>query len=399
MKFKKIRNILFASMLVVSVTACASGSSDGSTDSTSDDTNVESQEDTSSEGDTSDTGAETLKIGAIGPITGPAAQYGIEAFNGLKLALKEADFEYDLIEYDDMAEPQEAVGHYSRLVNQDNVDIIIGAVTSGSTLAFAPTAVNDNFPVLTPTGTNDDITTLGPNVFRACFNDSFQGEVMARFAYETLGVNSAGVIYNNSSDYSMGLAEAFKETFESLGGTVDAYESYSEADSDFKTQLGKINGNVETLFIPDYYSKVALITEQAYDLGMDIPLLGADGWAEVLSLDLQETEHLNNSYIVNTFSAQDDTPAVQEFVEKYTAEYGTAPSGFAASGYDAGEILIDAYTRAGSTDSQALIDAIASTNINSVGGNITFNENGDPHKAAVIEKFVDGEMVLVDKFE
>lgn len=405
MKFRKIRNIVFASVLSLSVTACASGSSDGSTNSEpAADTNTEAQADTSTETEevaeeSTDTGATKLMIGGIGPLTGPAAQYGIEAFNGVKLALKEADFEYEFIEYDDMAEPQEAVGHYSRLVNQDNVDVILGAVTSGSTLAFAPTAVSDNMPVLTPTGTNDSITTLGDNVFRACFNDSFQGEVMAKFAYETLGLNSAGVIYNNSSDYSMGLAEAFKTTFESLGGTVSAYESYSEADSDFKTQLGKINGNVETLFIPDYYSKVALITEQAFDLGMDVPLLGADGWAEVLSLDLQETEHLNNSYIVNTFSAQDDTPAVQEFVTKYTEEYGTAPSGFAASGYDAGQILIDAYNRAGTNDKQALIDAISSTDINSVGGNITFNETGDPHKAAVIEKFVDGQMELVDKFE
>lgn len=222
---------------------------------------------------------------------------------------------------------------------------------------------------------------------------------MARFAYETLGLKSAGVIYNNSSDYSMGLAEAFKTTFETLGGTVVAYESYAESDSDFNTQLSRIKGNVDTLFIPDYYTKVALITEQAYNLGMDIPLLGADGWAEVLSLDLEETAHLNNSYIVNTFSAEDEDPAVQEFVTKYVEKYGTSPSGFAASGYDAAKILLDAYVRAGTNDKQALIDAIAATDINSVGGNITFDEIGNPHKAAVIEQFVDGKMVLVDKFE
>ncbi|MFV0503322.1 MAG: ABC transporter substrate-binding protein [Lachnospirales bacterium] len=395
MKFKKIGSLAIASFVAVTFTACSGGATAGG-DAPSENTSKSEASDTSADAEAS-TGTETIKIGSVGPLTGPNAQYGNETFNGVNLAFEESGLDVEFITYDDKADPAEATNLYQRLVSNDGVNLFLGAVTSGSTAAVASASQADGIPVLSPTATQDDVTLLGDNVFRACFKDSFQGEVLAKYAFEELGITSTAVLYNNALDYSTGLAEAFETTFVSLGGEVVASESYSDTDVDFKTQLNGIAAKEpQALFLPDYYEKIALLGKQVHDLGMDVTLLGADGWIGVMDV-VEDPAYLNGAYVVNNFSTEDETPIVQEFIANYTEKYGVAPTGFSASGYDAAKIALDAIERAGSTDYDAIINALKETNIDSVGGNITFDENGDPLKGALILEVIDGTMTLVNK--
>lgn len=349
-------------------------------------------------------GTDTIVIGEVGPITGEAAIYGTSTFKGAQLALEEFGTvngkNVVIKQYDDQANPTESINAYNRLVDKDKVTAILGGVTSGGSSAIALASTENNTPMVTPTSTLDSITGLGTNVFRACFNDSYQGEVMAKYAVEKLGVKTAGVIYNNSSDYSTGLATAFIETFEELGGEIVANEAYSDSDVNFKVQLSKIDSaNPDVIFAPDYYEKIALLSKQIRDMGMDGIILGGDGWDGVLEL-VNDKEILNNTYICNAFSTDDSSDSVQKFITSYETKYNEKPNGFAASGYDGMLVLLNALEKAdseGNLTNEGIIEALKQTDVEGVNGKITLNENRDAIKGAVILSYVDGKEVLVDK--
>ena len=252
---------------------------------------------------------------------------------------------------------------------------------------------------ITATGTAADITKVGPNVFRTCFMDPFQGQIMATFAADELGSQKVAVMYDNGSDYSQGLADSFKAQAEAKGMTVTAFESYASGDTDFTTLLNKIIAtSPDAIFVPDYYGKVSLILDQARTAGFDGPMLGGDGWDGVLvTLPEDKLEVANNGYFSNHYSATDTDPVVVNFLENYKAKFDMDANAFAALGYDSAYILKAAIEAAGSTDSQAIIDALAATEYDGVTGHITFDENGDPIKSVAVTKFVDGKAELAAK--
>ncbi|MGN0742058.1 MAG: ABC transporter substrate-binding protein, partial [Candidatus Fimadaptatus sp.] len=274
---------------------------------------------------------------------------------------------------------------------------IIGDVTSKPTIAVAELAAMDNMPMITATATAYDVTTPGANVFRACFLDPYQGNMMGQYAAQNLGKKSAAVIYNTSDDYSTGLAESFKAKFEELGGTVVAYEAYAGTDIDYKSQLTNIAGNnPDVIFMPDYYNRVAMIAKQARELGLDMTFLGADGWDGLLTV-VEDATILDGCYFCNHYSTQDEDENVQNFLSSYEAKYGETPNSFSALGYDAAKILFAAIETAGSTDAQAIVDAMTATNLDGVTGNIVYDEHRDPQKSVAIITFENGEMQLVEK--
>ena len=347
--------------------------------------------------------SETIRIGGLAPLTGNVAVYGVATQRGVDLYVEQINAaggvlgkQVEMVWYDEKGDAAEAVNAYNRLVG--DVVALIGDVTSKPTIAVAELAALDNMPMISATATAYDVTTPGENIFRACFLDPYQGNTMAVYATQKLGKKNAAVIYNIADDYSTGLAESFKSKFEELGGTVVAYEAYGASDIDFKSQLTNIaSKNPDVIFMPDYYNIVAMIAKQAREAGLDMTFLGADGWDGLLTV-VDDPSILDGCYCCNHYSTDDPDENVQNFLASYTEKYNETPVSFSALGYDAAKILFTAIENAGSTDAQAIVDAMAATDIDGVTGHITYDEHRDPQKDVAMITFEGGEMKLVEKF-
>jgi branched-chain amino acid transport system substrate-binding protein len=277
---------------------------------------------------------------------------------------------------------------------------LIGDVTSKCCLAVAKEAKADNLPMITPSGTSEDITAVGDNVFRACCIDPYQGQLMASYAAKRLGAKTAAILYDSGDDYSTGIANAFKSTAESLGLTITDKESYYTGSTDFTQQLSNIkNSNPDVIMIPVYYHDIAQIAVQAKQLGITSKLLGTDGWDGVLEkIGSSNVSALVNAYFCNQYSAFSTNLALQDFIKTYKQTYGRDANMFSMLGYDAMQIMADAIKRAGSTDSAAIIKALKTTNYTSLSGTITFDANRNPVREAIILSFSDNSYRVADKY-
>ncbi|HEX9916565.1 MAG TPA: ABC transporter substrate-binding protein, partial [candidate division Zixibacteria bacterium] len=247
-------------------------------------------------------------LGEFGSLTGVTATFGKSTQRGIQMAVEEINKSGGIngklvrvIVEDDQSKPEEAATVVKKLVNQDKVLIVLGEVASSRTLAGAPSCQEAGVPLITPASTNPKVTEVGDYVFRVCFIDPFQGEVMAKFARNTLKVSKAAILKDIKNDYSVGLAQFFTETFKSLGGIIVAKESYSEGDIEFRAQLTAIKArNPEVIFIPGYYTEVGLIARQARDLGITVPLIGGDGWDSPRLVEIGG-KALENTYYSNHY--------------------------------------------------------------------------------------------------
>jgi branched-chain amino acid transport system substrate-binding protein len=346
---------------------------------------------------------ETIKIGANLELSGGVASYGQSIEEGLKLAIEEINKEgidgkkLDLITFDNKSDAAEATNGAIKLISQDKVAAIIGAATSTNTLAQVEIAQKNKTPLITPTGTNSTITfkdgVLNDFVFRTCFIDPFQGTVAANFASKDLKVKNAAIIIDSSSDYSKGLAASFQESFEGSGGKIVAEEAYVAKDTDFNAILTNIKAkNPDFIFLPGFYEEVGLIIKQARSLGIDVPVMGGDGWDSPTLVDIAGAGSLNNTFITNHYSSGDSDAKVQDFVKAFQGKYdGKSPDAFAALGYDTAYFLADAIKRAGSGDPEKIRKALEETDgLAVVSGNLKVNENHDQVKAAVILEYKEG---------
>lgn len=344
----------------------------------------------------------TIKVGGMGPLTGSAAMYGITVDKGAKLAFEEINanggvlgkkFEY--ISLDEKADPIEAVNAYNKLTDE-GVVAILGSVTSKPTLAVAELAAQDGIPMITPTGTQINITDAGPNIFRVCFTDPYQGSPLAKFSKDKLGAKTAAIMVNTSSDYSDGIANAFIKQAEKEGIKVVAKEGYSDGDKDFKAQLTKINSeNPDILVIPEYYELSALIATQAREIGMKSTFVGPDGWDGIIgALDSSSYSVVDNSYFTNHYSTEDNNEKVQSFLKKYREKYNEEPTAFSALAYDTVYVLKNAIDKAGTTDKAELTKAIKASDMDGVTGHLTLDENNNPIKAVTIIKVQDGKYIF-----
>jgi branched-chain amino acid transport system substrate-binding protein len=233
----------------------------------------------------------------------------------------------------------------NKLVDQDGVIAVLGEVASSRSMAAAPICQQAGVPMISPSSTNPKVTELGDHIFRVCFIDPFQGQMIAKFARKTLGLSKAAVFRDNKNDYSVGLANYFSEAFQAMGGTIVADEAYSEGDQDFKAQLTVIKSKrPQFLMVPGYYTEVGLIARQARELGLEVPFLGGDGWVSDRLLEIAQ-DALNGSFFVNHYWEQDPNPAIQKFVSEYRKRYNATPDGLAALGYDAAGVLTHALDR------------------------------------------------------
>lgn len=340
----------------------------------------------------------TIKIGYFGDLTGPTFNFGQSAINGVLMAASEINDsgginnrKIDVVIEDDRGSPEEAARLTAKLIDDDKVVAIIAGGTSGNSRAAAPKAQSSHVPFISTSATDPAVTQVGDYIFRACFVDSFQGEVMANFAANTLKAHKAAVLFDFNSPYGRGLTSFFALSFTKLGGKIVSEQSYTQGDADFKGQLSTIrSAEPDVIYIPGYYGDVALIAKQARMLELTQPLLGGDGW-DAPELWQLGGDALNGSYISTHYSIDDPSPAIQKFVEGYKQRYGNLlPDAHAALAYDAARLLFDAIARAGSTENGKLRDALAQTkNFGGVTGIINMDADRNAIKPAVVLKLQD----------
>jgi len=348
----------------------------------------------------------TIWFGHVGSLTGQEATFGDSTDKGIKLAVDELNSkggvkgkQVDLKTYDDQGKPEEAALAATRLITQDKVTVLLGEVASSRSLAMAPIADANKVPHITPSSTNPKVTKDGektrPYVFRVCFIDPFQGTVMAKFAKEK-GIKKVAILRDVGNAYSVGLADYFLSKFKDLGGTIVNDQSYKAGDQDFKAQLTAIKPKApEAIYVPGYYTDVALIARQARELGIKVPLMGGDGWdsAKLFEIGGQAIE---GSYFSNHYSPDDPSPRIQDFIKRYKARYGAVPDSMAATGYDAAMVAGDAISRAKDMTGEAIAEAIAATkDFPGVTGVITLDKDHNAVKSAVVLEVKGGKAVYV----
>ncbi len=341
-----------------------------------------------------------ILIGAYLSLTGTTATFGTSTLHGVEMAVNEINAaggvmgkKIHLIVADTQSKPEEAALAATKLITRDNVRALLGEIASSRSLAAAPIAQENKIPMVSPGSTNPEVTRKGDYIFRVCYIDPFQGEVIARFVYESLGSRRVAVIKDVKNDYSIGLAEFFAQTFTKLGGQVVGEQAYSEGDTDFRAQLTAIKGlNPEAVVVPGYYQESALLVKQARELNMNMPFLGGDGWDSNKLLEVGG-DAMEGTFFTNHYAADDTSAIVQDFVKTYRQLYeGETPDAMAVLGYDAARILFDAIERAGSDDPTMIRDALAVTeNFEGVSGRTTIDEERNARKASVIVKIENGQ--------
>ncbi|HJA50740.1 MAG TPA: ABC transporter substrate-binding protein [Candidatus Fusicatenibacter intestinipullorum] len=355
--------------------------------------------------------ADKYVIGASFELTGNVANYGKSTLSGLKLAVDQVNKaggvngkQLVVVESDNKSEPAESGNSVTKLITQDKVVAVVGPATSGCVFAATPVVTSNKVPLIAPCATAPAITVDNGQVkefiFRACFIDPFQGRVMAEFADKTLGVKNVAILHDASSDYSKGLAEVFEKTLNEKGGKVVAKEAFLAKDIDFKAALTKIKAaNPEAIYIPGYYEEVAKIIKQTREIGLNVPLIGCDGWDSPKLVEIAGPEALNNTYFSSAFSVQDQTESVQKFIADYKAMYQKDPDIFCMQGYNAGLVLADALKRAGDgADGTKLAAAIAATkDLPVASGKLTYDKDHNPIISAIIIEMKDGVQSFKEK--
>ena len=353
---------------------------------------------------------DTVKIGANYELSGDAASYGTQMLEGLELAVEEVNAnggvldgqEIEIVSYDNQSDVTESASVAQRLVAEGVVGVV-GPATTGNTEAQLPIFTEANIPMVSPSATDDDITfdSAGDVLeyfFRVCFNNSYQGSAGAAFAAEDLSATNALVFVDQSSDYSRGLADNFNAEFESRGGTIVNEDSFTAGDTDFSAILTTaMTQDFDVIYIPAYYTEAGLIIKQAREMGIEQPIIGPDGFSSEVLLDLAGVENANDIYYTDHFSNESEEESVQNFLSAFEEKYGKEGGTWNALGYDAAMLIIDAIERSGSTDPQAITDAIAeTTEFAGVTGTFAIDEDHNPVKPAVMIELQEGEIVSAE---
>ena len=342
--------------------------------------------------------SDEIIVGGNFEMTGNVATYGTSVMNAVELAFDEVNKSGELnnkivlVKADNRSDGAESANMARKLIDKDKVVAIIGPVTSTNAIAAAQVAQSNKIPLISPTGTAVEVTQVGNYIFRACFLDDFQGKKMANFAYNTLGSRKAAILHAKN-DYSEGLARYFKALYVANGGQIVAEEAFLDNDTDFKAQLTKIKAaKPDMIYVPGYYNECGGIALQARQMGITVPLTGGDGWDYADLPSIAGAENLNNILFTNHFTVADEDPAVQSFVNNYKEKYGKLPDSFAALGYEAAMMLVDAIKRADSSDPEAIRQALAETeNFKALSATITLDENRNPMKSLFIVELKNGE--------
>lgn len=334
-----------------------------------------------------------IKIGHYASLTGKDAAFGVATRKGVLLALEELNAKGGVLgrklEYrveDIQSKSGESATAVKKLISREKVVAVIGANASANSLEAAPICQNAKIPMMAISSTNPRVTEIGDYIFRICFIDPFQGAVLAKFAHGSLQAKRVALLTSANSPYSVGLSNVLRERFAALGGEIVAEQKYAEGDKDFRAQLTALRATKpDVIAATGFYTEAALICIQARALGLNVPVIGGDGW-EAPQLTELGGKAVEGTYYSTYFSAENRAPEVQSFVARYKTRWnGETPEGVSALGYDAMYLIAAAMERAGTTESAKLRDAIAATkDFAGVTGKTTIDEKRNSSKAAVM---------------
>lgn len=353
---------------------------------------------------------DTIKLGSIGPLTGPYAQYGNGVANAIQLAIDEINaqggVQFSLLSEDDEGDGEKAVSAYNKEMDE-GLQILVGTVTSGACAAVADVAYSDRVFLLTPSASSPTVTEGRDNVYQVCFTDPNQGSGAADYiASKNLGSKIA-VIYNNAQDYSDGIYRSFKARAEELGLNVVSVSTFSDdANADFSVQLADAkNAGADLVLLPIYYTPVSAILQQAKAMDYAPVFFGVDGMDGLLTIEGFDTSLAEGAYMLTPFDANAQDERTVNFVTKYVEKYGETPNQFAADAYDAVYIVYAACQELGITAESApedicemMIEWMQSATYSGLtGSDMTWNANGEVTKLATAVVIQDGVYVSVDK--
>ena len=346
---------------------------------------------------------ETIRIGEYASLTGKEAAFGDTSHKGTLLAIEELNARggvlgrrLELLTEDNQSKPGESATAVKKLISRDKVVALLGEVASIRSLEAAPVSQNAKIPMIAPASVNSRVTEVGDYIFRVCFVDSFQGNVLARFVHDRLKVRRVAILTSVSNAYSVGMTNIFKARFLADGGAIVAEQKYSEGDKDFRAQLTAVKAaGADAIFASGYYTESALICVQARQLGLGVPLFGGDAWDAPPLLEIGGAA-MEGTYFSTHYSPDNPSPEVQHFNRRYQARWGAMPDAWAALGYDSATVLADAIARAGSAEPAKIRDALAGTkDFPAVTGRITIDAQRNASKTAVILTIRDGKYHFV----
>ena len=351
---------------------------------------------------------EPLVLGVNLELTGPAAPYSVPAVEAFELYVEQVNATggvldgrpLELVVLDNKTDTTEGVSLQTRLNDDPEVVATLGPNASGVVNAAKPVIESSAKPTVLPATTGDGLTLAAngeavANLFRTAYEDSYQGTAGAVYVYDTLGAQNTLLIVDNALDYSQGLADAFVTKYEELGGTVVAAEAYSSGDTDFTALATKLLGyEFDAIYMPGYYTETGLLVKAFRELGLTQPVVGADGYASDTFVELAGAENTYDVHYTTHYDASLESEASVAFGKAYTEKFGKAPDTFAALGYDAISFLVDGIERAGSTDPEAISQALAETvDFEGVTGTFSINDEHNPVKPAVMVTLDNGNVV------
>ena len=397
---KRFLSLGLAMAMAASLTAC--GSSSSTTETT---TAAAADATTAAAGESTAASGEVFKIGGIGPVTGAAAVYGLAVKNGAQIAVDEINadggingYQIDFQFQDDEHDAEKSVNAYNTLKDW-GMQMIMGTVTSAPCVAVADKTMADNMFQITPSGSSVECA-QNPNVFRVCFSDPDQGAASATYIAENKLADKIAVIYDSSDVYSSGIYEKFASEAANHGLDIVAAEAFTaDSNKDFSTQLQKAkDAGADLVFLPIYYTEASLILNQANTMGYAPKFFGCDGMDGILQVDNFDTKLAEGLMLLTPFAADADDELTQKFVTAYKEKYGETPIQFAADAYDAIYAIKAAAEEAGITPETSASDtcdkmkeAMLKITVNGLTGeNMTWTEDGEPHKAPKAVKVVDG---------
>lgn len=397
---KRFLSLGLAMAMAASLTAC--GSSSSTTETT---TAAAADATTAAAGESTAASGEVFKIGGIGPVTGAAAVYGLAVKNGAQIAVDEINADGGINGYqiefnfqDDEHDAEKSVNAYNTLKDW-GMQALMGTVTSAPCVAVADKTMADNMFQITPSGSSVECA-QNPNVFRVCFSDPDQGAASATYIAENKLADKIAVIYDSSDVYSSGIYEKFASEAANHGLDIVAAEAFTaDSNKDFSTQLQKAkDAGADLVFLPIYYTEASLILNQANTMGYAPKFFGCDGMDGILQVDNFDTKLAEGLMLLTPFAADADDELTQKFVTAYKEKYGETPIQFAADAYDAIYAIKAAAEEAGITPETSVSDtcdkmkeAMLKITVNGLTGeNMTWTEDGEPHKAPKAVKVVDG---------
>ena len=398
---KRVLSLSLALAMAASLTAC--GSSSSTTETTA---AAAADATTAAAGASSEASSDKgFKIGGIGPVTGAAAVYGLAVKNGAQIAVDEINADGGINGYqiefnfqDDEHDAEKSVNAYNTLKDW-GMQVLMGTVTSAPCVAVADKTNADNMFQITPSGSSVECA-QNPNVFRVCFSDPDQGAASATYIAENKLAEKIAVIYDSSDVYSSGIYEKFAAEAANQGlEIVDAEAFTADSNKDFSTQLQKAkDAGADLVFLPIYYTEASLILKQADTMGYAPKFFGCDGMDGILQVENFDTKLAEGLMLLTPFAADAQDELTQKFVTSYKENYGETPIQFAADGYDAIYAIKAAVEEADSTAETSVSDscdkmkeAMLKIKVNGLTGeDMTWTEDGEPHKAPKAVKVVDG---------